>query len=135
MTENELEDSTNMNLNINPDAEDDYLKQVLDVEKQDYLNNEIPLDDVSSIGLKRELNIEGGRSAKKNLIFDLKDVSVFRLYFHLSNNFEIFLMIMGFIGSIASGASNPLMAYLTGSTTSDASESAEDRLNTMNERQ
>jgi hypothetical protein len=29
-----------MNLNINPDAEDDYLKQVLDVEKQDYLNNE-----------------------------------------------------------------------------------------------
>ena len=134
MTENELEDSTNMNLNINPDAEDDYLRQVLDVERQDYLNNEIPIaDDVSSIGLKRELNIEGGRSAKKNLIFDLKDVSVFRLYFHLSDNFEIFLMIMGFIGSIASGASNPLMAYLTGSTTSDASESAEDRLNSMSE--
>ena len=66
MTENELEDSTNMNLNINPDAEDDYLRQVLDVERQDYLNNEIPIaDDVSSIGLKRELNIEGGRSAKK----------------------------------------------------------------------
>ena len=134
MTENELEDSTNMNLNINPDAEDDYLRQVLDVERQDYLNNEIPIaDDVSSIGLKRELNIEGGRSAKKNLIFDLKDVSVFRLYFHLSENFEIFLMIMGFIGSIATGASNPLMAYLTGSTTSDASESSEDRLNTMTE--
>ena len=134
MTENELEDSTNMNLNINPDAEDDYLRQVLDVERQDYLNNEIPIaDDVSSIGLKRELNIEGGRSAKKNLIFDLKDVSVFRLYFHLSENFEIFLMIMGFIGSVATGASNPLMAYLTGSTTSDASESSEDRLNTMTE--
>ena len=134
MTENELEDSTNMNLYINPDAENDYLRQVLDVERQDYLNNEIPIaDDVSSIGLKRELNIEGGRSAKKNLIFDLKDVSVFRLYFHLSTHFEIFLMIMGFIGSIASGASNPLMAYLTGSTTSDASESAEDRLNSMTE--
>jgi ATP-binding cassette subfamily B (MDR/TAP) protein 1 len=42
-------------------------------------------------------------------------------------------MIMGFIGSVASGASNPLMAYLTGSTTSDASESSEDRLDTMTE--
>ena len=134
MTENELEDSTNMNLNINPDAEEDYLRQVYDVERQDYLNHEISIaDDSSSIGLKRELNIEGGRSAKKNLIFDLKDVSVFRLYFHLSNHFEYFLMIMGFIGSVASGASNPLMAYLTGSTTSDASESAEDRLNSMTE--
>ena len=82
MTENELEDSTNMNLNINPDAEEDYLRQVLDVERQDYLNNEIPIaDDVSSIGLKRELNIEGGQKAKKNLMsFNMRYV-VYLMFF------------------------------------------------------
>ena len=129
---NENQDNSEMNMNIN--AEEDYLRQVVDVERQNYLNSEMSFfDDDSSIGLKKQLNIEGGRSAKKNLIFDLKDVSVFRLYFHLSENFEIFLMIIGFIGSIATGASNPLMAYLTGSTTSDASESSEDNLEQMSE--
>ena len=42
-------------------------------------------------------------------------------------------MIMGFIGSVATGASNPIMAYLTGSTTSDASESAKNKLEEMTE--
>ena len=42
-------------------------------------------------------------------------------------------MILGFIGSVATGASNPIMAYLTGSTTSDASKSATDKLEEMDE--
>ena len=62
------------------------------------------------------------------MIFDLKDVSVFRLYFHLNEPFEYFLMIMGFIGSIATRASEPIMAYLTWSTTSDASTCASNKL-------
>ena len=131
MSLNEQEDNSDYNLKIE-DLEEDYLRQVRDIEEQKYMDTQIPLaDDESSVGIKKQLNIEGGRSAKKNLLFDLKDVSVFRLYFHLSNKFEYFLMIMGFIGSIATGASNPLMAYLTGSTTSDASESATDRLEEM----
>ena len=131
MTENGQEDNSDYNLKIE-DLEEDYLRQVRDIEEQKYIDTQIPLaDDESSVGIKKQLNIEGGRSAKKNLLFDLKDVSVFRLYFHLSYKFEYFLMIMGFIGSIATGASNPLMAYLTGSTTSDASESATNRLEEM----
>ena len=134
-SQNELDETNVVMLNLDP--EEEYLRQVKDVEAQNYQNyndTEIPIaDDISSIGLKKQLNIEGGKSARKNLIFDLKDVSVFRLYFHLSEKFEYFLMLMGFIGSVATGASNPLMAYLTGSTTSDASESATNKLDEMTE--
>jgi hypothetical protein len=118
--------------------EEDYLRQLKDIENEDY-QNRLPkggtsaplMDDESSTGLKRELNIEGGLKAKKNLMFDITDVSVFRLYFHLSEPFEYFLMILGFIGSLAAGASNPIMAYLTGSTTSDASSGTQDNINSM----
>ena len=137
---NDLDNSTRIVLseledikgNKEYDPEEDYLRQVRDIEEQNYDDVDIPMaEDISSIGLKKKLNVEGGRSAKKNLIFDLKDVSVFRLYFHLSEKFEYLLMILGFIGSVATGASNPIMAYLTGSTTSDASGSAEDNLESM----
>ena len=40
---------------------------------------------------------------------------------------------MGFIGSAATGASSPIMAYLTGSTTSDASDSASNKLDDLPE--
>ena len=40
---------------------------------------------------------------------------------------------MGFIGSVAAGAANPIMAYLTGSTTNDASSSASNRLDDLDE--
>ena len=115
MSEKDTDDSSITSLNVS--FEKDYLRQIQDVEQQNYIPTDAPLaDDESSIGLKRELNIEGGQKAKKNLMFDIKDVSIFRLYFHLSGPFEYFLMIMGFIGSLATGASNPVMAYLTGST-------------------
>ena len=133
MSINEQEEDSHYNLNIE-EIEEDYLRQVRDIEEQRYIDTQVPLaDDESSAGLKKELNIEGGKIAKKSLIFDLKNVSVFRLYFHLSEPFEYFLMIVGFIGSIATGASNPIMAYLTGSTTSDASESASDKLEELDE--
>ena len=117
--------------------EKDYLRQVKDVEEQQYMGTEVPLaDDESSLGLKRELNLQGGGlKAKKNLMFDIKDVSVFRLYFHLSDGFEYFLMIMGLIGSIAAGASNPVMAYLTGSTTSEASSGTQGNIDSLTEEQ
>ena len=119
--------------------EEDYLHQLEDVEAQNYITTAstgVPLaDDESSIGLKRELNIEGGQKAKKHLMFDITNVSVFKLYFHLSEPFEYFLMIMGFIGSLATGASNPLMAYLTGSTTSEASSGTQGNIESMSEEQ
>ena len=119
--------------------EKDYLRQLEDVEAQNYVTSAttgVPLiDDESSTGLKRELNIEGRQKAKKNLMFDITNVSVFKLYFHLSGPFEYFLMLMGFIGSLAAGASNPLMAYLTGSTTSEASSGNQGTIESLTEDQ
>ena len=49
----------------------------------------------------------------------------------MSNGFEFFSMIMGFIGSLATGASNPIMAYLTGSTTTEASSNTQENIESM----
>ena len=136
MTEqNENTDESISSLKVS--FEEDYLRQLQDVENQNYIptgSTGVPLiDDESSTGLKRELNIEGGQKAKKNLMFGIKDVSVFRLYFHLSEPLEYFLMIFGFIGSVAAGAANPVMAYLTGSTTSEASSGTQGNIDSMSE--
>ena len=136
MTEqNENTDESISSLKVS--FEEDYLRQLQDVENQNYIptgSTGVPLiDDESSTGLKRELNIEGGQKAKKNLMFDIKDVSVFRLYFHLSEPLEYLLMILGFIGSVAAGAANPIMAYLTGSTTSEASSGTQGNIDSMSD--
>ena len=131
---NNLDDTSVESLNSN--FERDYLRQIQDVEEQNYMQTDAPLvDDESSVGVKRELNIKYSLKAKKNLMFDIKNVSVFRLYFHLSGPLEYFLMIMGFIGSIATGASNPIMAYLTGSTTSEASSGTQTNIDSMDDEQ
>ena len=128
---NELNDTMNKLV-----IENDYLQQIENIENQNYINSEFPMaEDISTQAIKKQLNIQAGKSPKKNLLFDIKDVNVFRLYFHLSEKFECFLMIVGFFGSIFTGASNPIMAYLTGSTTSDASDSATNKLEEMNEEQ
>ena len=136
MTEqNENTDESISSLKVS--FEEDYLRQLQDLENQNYIptgSTGVPLiDDESSTGLKRELNIEGGQKAKKNLMFDIKDVSVFRLYFHLSEPLEYLLMILGFIGSVAAGAANPVMAYLTGSTTNEASSGTQGNIDSMND--
>ena len=136
MTEqNENTDESISSLKVS--FEEDYLRQLQDVENQNYIptgSTGVPLiDDESSTGLKRDLNIEGGQKAKKNLMFDIKDVSVFRLYFHLSEPLEYLLMILGFIGSVAAGAANPVMAYLTGSTTSEASSGTQGNIDSMSD--
>ena len=136
MTEqNENTDESISSLKVS--FEEDYLRQLQDVENQNYIptgSTGVPLiDDESSTGLKRELNIEGGQKAKKNLMFDIKDVSVFLLYFHLSEPLEYLLMILGFIGSVAAGAANPVMAYLTGSTTNEASSGTQGNIDSMSD--
>ena len=129
---NQNNDESVTNLKIELDKE--YLRQVEDIEQQNYLSTEVPLaDDQSSVGLEKKLKIEGGQKAKKNLMFNVTNVSVFRLYFHLSGPFEYFLMAMGLIGSIATGASNPIMAYLTGSTTNEASSGTKGNIESMTE--
>ena len=131
MYENAPEDASERILKVN--KEEDYLRQVNEIEEQDqnYIDTDIPMaKKINPMGIKKQVNVS---KAKKSLMFNFKKVSIFRLYFHLSETFEIFLMIMGFLGSVAVGASSPMMAYLTGSTTSDASESASSRIDDLDD--
>ena len=58
---------------------------------------------------------------KNNLVFEEKDVSFMKLYCHLSNKFEIILMIIGTISAFGAGVAAPLMCYLFGDMANDFS--------------
>ena len=61
---NNLDDTSVESLNSN--FERDYLRQIQDVEEQNYMQTGAPLvDDESSVGVKRELNIKNSLKAKK----------------------------------------------------------------------
>lgn len=51
-----------------------------------------------------------------------KNISMFRLYCHLSNTTEVLLMTIGAIGGIASGVAGPLMSFLFGDSLGDFSD-------------
>ena len=70
---------------------------------------------------KREEEEEQKLSAKRNLMFEQRSVSIIKLYCHLSYKCEIILMIFGIIGSLGSGIAGPLMAYLFGDLINDFS--------------
>ena len=53
---------------------------------------------------------------KNSLLFEQKDISVIKLYCHLSEKLEILFMILCFIGIICSGASGPIISLLNCST-------------------
>ena len=61
-------------------------------------------------------NLRGNADAelRKNLLFDLKDISIWRLMCHLSEGLDILCMILATIGSLAGGISMPIIAYLSG---------------------
>ena len=58
---------------------------------------------------------------KNNLLFEEKDVSFIKLYCHLSEKYEILLMILGTIASLGCGVAAPLMCYLFGDMANDFS--------------
>ena len=58
---------------------------------------------------------------KSNLLFEEKQVSAFKLYCHLSEAYEIFLMVMGTLAALAAGVAAPLMCYLFGDMANDFS--------------
>ena len=70
---------------------------------------------------KEEEEQENKLSAKRNLMFKQRSVSIIKLYCHLSYKCEIILMIFGIIGSLGSGIAGPLMAYLFGDLINDFS--------------
>ena len=56
---------------------------------------------------------------KSNLLFEEKQVSAFKLYCHLSNTYEIILMIIGTLAALGAGVAAPLMCYLFGDMAND----------------
>ena len=56
---------------------------------------------------------------KSNLLFEEKQVSAFKLYCHLSETYEIILMIIGTIAALGAGVAAPLMCYLFGDMAND----------------
>ena len=77
--------------------------------------------DTSKI-LADNIDEDPDKELKKNLMFAQKEISPFQLLCHLSENFEIMLMLLGVIGSIGSGVAGPLMSLLFGGSISDFSD-------------
>ena len=63
--------------------------------------------------------------AEQNLMFGVKKISPFRLYYHISGKFEIFLMITGAIFTIGAGCTGALISVLLGDTINDFSSTAD----------
>ena len=59
---------------------------------------------------------------KSNLVFDEKNISAFKLYWHLSEKYEVFLLVIGTICSLGAGVAAPLMCYLFGDMANDFSQ-------------
>jgi len=72
--------------------------------------------------LNREKEIEDKKEkgeSGQNLVFGIKKISPFRLYYHISGKFEIFLMIVATIFTIGAGVSDPVLQYLLGDMLDD----------------
>ena len=49
-----------------------------------------------------------------HLMFEQKDISIFKLYFHISGKFEIFITVIAIIMTIGAGSANALMNWIFG---------------------
>ena len=70
---------------------------------------------------KNEDTVSEQSSAAKNLIYEVKPISLFKLICHLSGKLDIFFMIIGTISTIFTGCSYSLWGLLFGDTINDLS--------------
>lgn len=108
----------------NEQSETDKLKETTKESNQEDSNKELKnqFEEIKDEDYKAEDEFKDAEDEiKKNLLFEQKNISVFRLYCHLSGKFEVFIMVLAVIGSFASGCAGPLMALLTGDTISEMS--------------
>ena len=75
-----------------------------------------PLETKQSINEETKEEQKQNPQNKNSLLFEQKDISVIKLYCHLSEKLEILFMILCFIGIICSGASGPIISLLNCST-------------------
>ena len=62
---------------------------------------------------------------KKNLLFEEKSISLYRLYTHLCYPIDYLYIVLGTIGSIGSGITMPLLAYMMSDLFSDIGNTSE----------
>ena len=88
-----------------------------------FYSESIPIQKVLPIEEEKEEEEESFSSIikKNNLVFEEKDVSFIKLYLHLSEKYEIILMILGTIAALGAGVAGPLMCYLFGDMANDFS--------------
>ena len=93
---------------------------------QEIINNE-----KNSLILPKEKYIRNNKFdiIKENLMFEYNIISPFKLYFHFSGKFEIFIMILAIIATIASGCSEALKFSLIGDALTTLSTLIPDNLN------
>ena len=104
----EKEDNTNSSIkNIN-------------IQSLDILNKENNINEIPKEKDEREKG-----EAEQNLMFGVKKLSPFKLYYNISGKFEIFLMIMGAVFTIGAGCSNALISLLLGDTINDFTDTNE----------
>ena len=101
-----------------------------ETQEQDSYNNNTLSVISNSISGKKLLQIEEEKEEeqsfssiikKNNLLYEEKDISFINLYIHLSDKFEIILMILGTIAALGAGVEAPLMCYLFGDMANDFS--------------
>ena len=89
-----------------------------ETQEQDSYNNNTLSVISDSISGKKLLQIEEEKEEeqsfssiikKNNLLFEEKDISFINLYIHLSDKFEIILMILGTIAALGAGVEAPLI--------------------------
>ena len=59
---------------------------------------------------------------KRNLLFDAKPITIWKLLSHLSEHLDVFCMFIGMLGSFGSGVSLPIVAWISGNAFSSAGE-------------
>ena len=62
---------------------------------------------------------------KKNLMFEEKSISIYRLYTHLCYKIDYFYIVLGILGSVVSGVAMPLLAYMMSDLFSDIGNTSE----------
>lgn len=103
--------------------------------------NKVPVESQGNLpkGHKEDLNDsdvgsvhgDADEEIKKKLMFGEKDISLVQLLTHLSEGFDYFLMIIGFIGAVGSGVAFPIIAYLSGDMFSEVGGDAEQNIGNM----
>ena len=114
-----LKSSYNKIANTESNSEREYRHEDDDESEEEELdvNFQEELKDVAE-----ELRGQADNELKKHLLFEQKDISVFRLLCHLSKDLDRGLMVLAAIGSIGAGIAMPLIAYLSGSMFSDVGD-------------